>query len=91
MSKKNDQVEETKVEATVEKTDVKIEQAKEAGKGFAKKALAFGKKALPVALAFGAGVGACIVAGAISNKSSSDDETDDQEAIEYGEMMNSEE
>lgn len=78
MSKKNnDQVEEVKVETT-EKTDVKIEQAKEAGKNFGKKVWNFGKKALPVVAAFGVGVGACLVAGAISNKkSSSDDEIAD--------------
>lgn len=73
MSKKNNQevvVEETKVAA--EETTAVV-KAKEAGKGFAKKAIVFGKKALPVALAFGAGVGACIIAGAISKKSSSTD------------------
>jgi hypothetical protein len=66
-------VEEAKVEATAEETAVV--QAKKAGANFGKKAISFGKKALPVVGAFAVGVGACLIAGAISKKSSADEDT----------------
>lgn len=65
---------ETKVEATAEETAVV--QAKKAGANFGKKAISFGKKALPVVGAFAVGVGACLLAGAISKKSSADEDTE---------------
>lgn len=64
-------VEEAKVEATAEETAVV--QAKKAGANFGKKAISFGKKALPVVGAFAVGVGACLLAGAISKKSADED------------------
>lgn len=70
---------ETKVEATAEETAVV--QAKKAGANFGKKAISFGKKALPVVGAFAVGVGACLLAGAISKKSADEDAevaTDDE-------------
>lgn len=74
MSKKVEEAKvETKVETTAEETTA-VANAKEAGKNFGKKVWNFGKKALPVVAAFGVGVGACLVAGAISKKSSSADE-----------------
>lgn len=73
-------VEEVKVEETkVEVEETKIASAKEAGKNFGKKVVGFGKKALPIAAAFGAGVGAMLIAGALSKKSSSS--ADGSEAV----------